>query len=342
MITKRLFPAIFLLMLIALAWPGSAMAANFQQGKVVFGGNYVLKGGETLHGGLTLFGGNAELEPGSLVDGQVLMFGGNLIANGEVNGDITAFGGNLRLGASALVHGTVQSVGGNIERAPGARTEGGIRERQGVEFPFRFRWLTPFTDSFWSWSAPRTTLVSLVRSWLWYLFRTVFLAALAAVVVMIWPRQTARVAQAVVEEPLIAGAVGLVTFILLSILLVMLTITICLIPISVIGGILLVVAVVFGRIALGLEVGHRLGRALKQTWEPPTSAFVGTFVLFFVVDGIGLIPCFGWIAPLVTGALGLGGVILTGFGTQAYATGRQVTPPSPPAPVVPPEPPAKD
>jgi hypothetical protein len=332
MITKRVFPAIFLIMLLALAWPGSAMAANLQQGRVVFGGNYVLKGGETLHGDLTIFGGNAELEPGSVVDGQVLMFGGNLIADGEVKGDITALGGNLRLGASALVRGTVQSLGGHIDRVPGARAEGGIRERRGIEFPLRLRWPTPFADSFWFWSTPRANWASLARSWLWFLFRTVLLAILAAAVVMIWPRQTARVAQAVVEEPLLTGAVGLITFILLSILLVMLTITICLTPLSVIGGILLIIAVVFGRIALGLEAGHRLGRALKQTWEPPAAALIGTLALFFVVDGIGLIPCIGWIAPLVTGALGFGGVLLTALGTQAYATGRQVTPPSPPAP----------
>ena len=318
--TRRLFPSIFLIMLIGLAWPRSARAADIRQGKVVFGGNYVLEGGKTLHGDLMLFGGNAELEPGSLVDGQVLMFGGNLIANGEVNGDITILGGNLRLGASALVRGTVQSLGGNVERVPGARAEGGIREREGMGFPFRFRWPTPFADSFWFWSTPRTTLASLVRSWIWFLFRTVLLAILAAVVVMIWPRQTARVAQAIVGEPLLTGAVGLITFILLSILLVVLTITICLIPISVIGGILLIVAVTFGRIALGLEVGHRLGHALKQAWEPPAEAFAGTLALFFAVDGIGLIPCIGWIAPLVVGALGLGGVILTGFGMQAYGS----------------------
>ncbi|MCC7353831.1 MAG: polymer-forming cytoskeletal protein [Anaerolineae bacterium] len=338
---KRALLATFFIVLVALALPGSVLAADLQQGKVVFGDNYILRGGETLHGDLTLFGGNAELEPGSLVDGNVLMFGGNLIVNGDVSGDVTALGGNLSLGSSAVVRGTVQSFGGNLEHSPGARTEGGVRERDGLEFPFR--WEPPFGDPFRFWSAPRSTLASLVQSWVWFLFRTILLAVLAAVVVMIWPKQAARVAQTVVEEPLTTGAVGLVALIIIPILLVALAITICLIPISVIGGILLAVAAAFGRIALGLEVGNRLGHTLKQEWQPPADAFIGTFVLFFVVDGIGLIPCIGWIAPLAVGALGLGGVILTRFGTRAYVGTRSAaTPPAPPVPVVPPEPLAKD
>jgi hypothetical protein len=324
---KRVLLAGLLVVLLALALPGSALAAGLQEGKVVFGDNYVLRGGDTLSGDLTLLGGNAELEPGSQVTGHILMFGGNLTINGEVDGDVTTLGGNLNLGSSALVHGVVQSYGGNIERAPGARTEGGIEERRNFEMPFRY------------WTSPRTTLSSLIQSWIWFLFRTIILAALAAVVVMIWPKQTARVAQTATGEPLISGAVGLVTVVLAPIVLLVLGITICLIPLSVIGAILLVIALAFGRIALGLEIGNRLGHAFKQEWQPPADAFVGTLALFFVVDGIGLIPCIGWLAPFVVSAVGLGGVVLTRFGTRLYmAASHHVPPPMPPAPPTPPSP----
>jgi predicted DNA repair protein MutK len=95
-------------------------------------------------------------------------------------------------------------------------------------------------------------------------------------------------------------------------------ITICLIPVSIIGIIILVVAVVFGWIALGLEVGKRLGIALNQKYQPVVMAGLGTLVLSLVVNGINFIPCVGWLAPFLVGAVGLGGVVLSRFGTQTY------------------------
>jgi hypothetical protein len=53
---------------------------------------------------------------------------------------------------------------------------------------------------------------------------------------------------------------------------------------------------------------------------------LGTLLLTFVVGGIGMIPCIGWIAPLIVASLGVGGVILTRFGSQAYVVSDPVVP----------------
>jgi hypothetical protein len=91
-----------------------------------------------------------------------------------------------------------------------------------------------------------------------------------------------------------------------------------LIPVSLLGILALIIAGVFGWIALGLEVGKRLASLFKMEWPLAVAAGLGTFLLSLVVNGIGFIACIGWVAPFLVTIIGLGGVILTRFGTQNY------------------------
>ena len=72
----------------------------------------------------------------------------------------------------------------------------------------------------------------------------------------------------------------------------------------------------FGVVAFGMEVGDRFTKALHQTWEPVLSAGFGTFMLGIVVGTVNLIPCVGWLAPLIVGLVGLGAAVITIFGTR--------------------------
>jgi hypothetical protein len=68
-------------------------------------------------------------------------------------------------------------------------------------------------------------------------------------------------------------------------------------------------------------VGQRIAQALEQEIQPIVVAGIGTLVVALVVLGFGFIPCIGWLAPALVGAYGLGGVILTRFGTRFYTPG---------------------
>jgi hypothetical protein len=83
----------------------------------------------------------------------------------------------------------------------------------------------------------------------------------------------------------------------------------------------------FGMIAIGTEVGERFTHAINQTWAPPLTAGTGTFLMMLVVGGIGMVPCIGWLATFLVALLGVGGVVLTMFGTQTYP--RLVAPVTP-------------
>lgn len=339
---RRILSVSVLLGVLVLALPMSAYAAPPEDDRVVFGSNFVLESGEVLDGDLVIFGGNATLEAGSRVTGDIFLLGGNADVAGEVGGNLALVGGNANLLATAWVRGDVAAIGGNINRAAGARIDGEVVEGQEFTLPFDFNmpftFVRPFgrdTGPFESGRFGLSPIIGLV----WFGFRTLLVAAVAVLVVMFWPIPTERTGQAAIQQPILGGGLGLLTIVVGPILLLVLAITILLIPVSFIGLILLLVAGLFGWIAIGLEVGKRLAEAFKWELQPPAAAGVGTLVLSLVVGGIGLIPCVGWLAPFLVVSIGLGAVMLTRFGSQEYPDrGAVASMPAPPAPPAPPEP----
>jgi hypothetical protein len=79
----------------------------------------------------------------------------------------------------------------------------------------------------------------------------------------------------------------------------------------------LVLAWLFGIISIGMEVGERFTRAIGQTWSPVWTTGFGTFLFVLVVQGIGLAPCIGWLAPFLLGVTGVGAVVLTFINSRA-------------------------
>jgi uncharacterized membrane protein len=78
-------------------------------------------------------------------------------------------------------------------------------------------------------------------------------------------------------------------------------------------------ALVFGWIAVGYEVGQRFTKAIHQEWHPALSAGLGTFALTLIAASLTNIPvlnCIGWLVPFLLSIAALGGVLLTRFGTQ--------------------------
>jgi hypothetical protein len=312
-----------------LAFPTAAFAAGLPDGKVVVGGTYTLRADEVLTGDLMVIGGVATLEPGSRVTGTVALIGGVLEAAGTIDGDVAAIGGSANLGATAVVHGDVITLGSAVGRAEGAIVEGQFSAGD-VDGPLNLtipqfnlpdipQWERSFSPLRWTLGIG------------WYFLRAFLYAALAAIVVMFWPLRTGRAAQAAVAQPLLAGGLGLITFLVAIPVIVLLVLTICLSPLAFLAGIVLVVAYVLGWIAIGLELGQRMAAAFRQDWSLATSAGLGTLTLTLVLYAINSIPCVGFIAPAAAYCLGLGAVMLTRFGGQDYlgtASGTAMSVPS--------------
>jgi cytoskeletal protein CcmA (bactofilin family) len=333
---------LFLILLLTLAPVDIAMAQTIRGDEIVTGGTFTLRSGETLDGDLIVFGGIANLLEDSRVTGDVVLFGGTVNVNGLVDGSVVAIGGVIYLQSQSWVRRDVTIIGGSIQQQQGSRVDGDlIRGFRGFPvrvFPFG-RVIVP--------QVPEFTSFRVMPGWeiLWFFFRTFLWAALAVLVVLFIPDPTSRVANTAVGQPLLSGGVGLLTGLIAPIILIAITITIILIPVSLLGAFLLAVAWFFGRIGLGLVIGRRLAGVFNQDWPLAVTTGIGTFALVLVVDGAReVIPCLGWVFAILVGMIGLGAVILSRFGTQTYPPARPLPagegmPPEypPPAPPPPPE-----
>jgi hypothetical protein len=289
--------------------PITAYAAS--PADVVIGNSYTLNSGEVLTDDLLIIGGSVNLMSGSTVNGNVILFGGSLNAAGTVNGEIAVFGGTLNLSSTFILNGDLITAGASVNRDPAAQINGQIHTGENAPYiflPGGIR-LPDLTSNF----NPLLRVGGFfVRLFLW--------ALVAMVVAMFIPTHMTRTSQTALTQPLISGGLGCLTIVIVPMILILLAITICLIPVAIIGAVLLIIAWAFGLVALGLEVGKRISAMFKQEWHPAISAGLGTLALMIVLNGLdAIIPCIGWIPKLLVGFIGLGAVLLTQFGMKPYA-----------------------
>jgi hypothetical protein len=298
--------------------PATAYASGLEDGRVVVGGTYTLQTGQTLTGDLVVIGGSGTTQPGSHVVGGVALIGGMLDISGEVDEDIFALGGIVTLGPTAVVHGDVITIGAIVNRSELAQVEGQVTEGtfdEGFDLALPGVVLPPAIGRI---DVPLRgwTPLNMFFSVGWSVLKALVAAGLAVLVVMLWPERAARVSRSATAQPVVAFLIGLVTSIFAATLIIVLAITICLSPISLIGAVVLAAAVILGWVGMGLAVGWRMAQAFKRDWHPATQAGVGTLVVSLAVYAVALIPCVGMFFGMIVWMIGLGAVILTRFGGQ--------------------------
>lgn len=312
-------------LVIGILLPGHNVAAMGLGGsQVIFGNNFTLKSGETQQGDLVVLGGSVTIEKDALVTGNIVLFGGSLTVAGQVEGDTVLVGGTASLEATAVLKGNLVTVGGSLQRDSHAIVQGEINH---FTAPPSFT-LNGTNASYPQVNPPAgTSFPPVIKTPIslhpfsdvaWIFLKSLGWAALAALVLLFFERQTRRVSLAVLHQPWIGGSMGLLTLLAVAVASVILTVTIILIPVTLVVLLAVAFAFVFGWIAVGLEVGQRLAGTFHQIWPIPISAALGTFVLNFVANVISLVPCIGWLVPFIIGLLGLGAVVLSRFGTQDY------------------------
>jgi hypothetical protein len=297
---KRLFILFFaFLAVLALAGCGEE---GIYSGTLVTEGHHTIAAGEVLRGELLVTGGQATLEQGGRLTGSLYMLGGVVELGGAVVGDVSLIGGELRLGPHAQVGGDLDVGGGTLDRAPGATIGGRVRADGGVKVPS-----VPFSPG-------SDFLPPVIRS----LLGGLIVGALAYLLLRFVPQPVTRVADAIVEHPVVTGAMGLLAGIVGLCLVVLIAFTIILIPVTLLGILLIGGLVVYGWIACGLIVGRRLAAWLKWELRPPLLGFLGTLAFILLVDLVGLIPFIGGIVGILTAAVGFGAVLLTRLGLRTF------------------------
>lgn len=336
---KKMIRVLTLLLLLAL--PTSSVRAQGPGGDIVlFGDNYTLEKGETLNGSIAVFGGNISIEEDAVVkgdaalfggnfqmdgevDGDVFLFGGNMVISGELDGDVAVFGGQIELTADAIVNGDITTIGGQVKRDPDAQVNGNIvNNAPPIDIPDvpDIPNVPNVPDVPEVPDVPTTPQIDYSFNPLWEGMKTLGFALVVALIAMLltlfFQTQFERVGDAIVRQPVVAGSFGLLTLVVTPLAMLIMVVTIILIPVAAIVGLLVPLAWLFGVIALGQEVGDRFTKAINQTWVPVLSTGFGTFLLMILGGFIGMVPCIGWLVPFLIALIGIGGVMMTWFGTR--------------------------
>jgi hypothetical protein len=258
----------------------------------------------------------------------VAILGGDLLIDGTVNGDLAVVGGEVSLGEHAVVDGNIGTIGGELNRMPGAVITGVVDNNPSPSINVPDAPQVPDVPAVPA--VPRIPLVPNPEIEYWggpaagfmnLLFQAAGLALVALFAALFLQPQLDRVNQAIVGQPVIAGGFGLLIALGGSLALVLLTLItfLILLPVTFVGFLAIALGWLFGLVAIGQEFGERLARAMQQTWAPPVTTAVGSFLLILLGGSVSLlVPCFGLLVPILIGLVGLGGTALTLFGTRVY------------------------
>jgi hypothetical protein len=283
--------------------------------RLIIGQNFSLPAGETLDGDLVVLAGEATIEEGAIIQGDLVVIGGDLRLDGDALGSAVVIGGSASLGASSSVGRDLVALGGSFQRADGSRIAGDIITNLSIT-----------TERL-----PRATAVPSpalppdpdfrfdlgpVGTFAGVLFQAFALGVVAMLLSAFLRPQLDRVAQAVQAQPFAAGSLGLLTVFLAPFAIVLMAITLILIPLALAAAFLLVLAWLFGVVALGHVVGEKLTQAMNRSWEPVLTAGFGAFIVGIVLGTSNQIPCVGWLASALIGLVGLGAATMTLFGTR--------------------------
>jgi hypothetical protein len=279
----------------------------------VFGGTFTLPAGERRDGNVSIYGGDADIQ--GTVTHDLRVYGGTATVDGEIGHDVVVLGGSVTLGPHAKVGHDVTVVGGAVDRDPGAQighafVEGGIG---GGDLP-GLPGMPQLPE------APRLGGLDLGLG----IGLSIGVVLLALLVQLFFPAHLATTRDALEDRPLASLGFGCLTSIAGVLLAVLLGITVLLLPVSFAIAVAMGLAWLLGVAAAILLIGQRLAAALRLQIDPVTTLLLGGLLVAILVN----VPILGGLVGLVLGAMALGAVVLTRFGTRPH-------PPYPP-PVPPP------
>ena len=311
---RKLSILLTLVVILSLAFPMAVSAATVEDDRTVFGSNYTLESGRILDGNLNVIGGVVDIEEDAAVNGDMFVLGGLVSIDGTVQGNLTVIGGTVTLEENAVIEGDLISPASYIDRKSGAVVEGNQVESwdfSGIDIPPR--------HSPWPTLMPGYRIVPVITRIGRTAATTLVLLGLAALMLLIMPKATETMTEALIAQPWSVLGFGALTALVMVVGGIILTITICLIPLVILAGLAVALGILAGWLALGYELGKRMATDIFKTdWHPVLSAVLGNLVLYLLAIGLGLIPCLGGFLVFVAMLFALGISVVTLFGARPY------------------------
>jgi len=236
---------------------------------------------------------------------NAIVIGGQITVDGHVENHVVVIGGSIVLTNTAVIGGNTISIGGVVAMGRGAEVQGDIIEinldtiSEAMSNALSDEW------EGWSWIFAMVSL-----------FIFVGFLAFSLLIVHFIPTPIRIVSKAVREIPLKVvtwGIGGLVMVVPLFVLLAISVIGIVLIPLEVA---LVLCAVIIGFIAVSQLIGEALFTFLKR--HDQNMMLRETIWGLIILWVIGWIPFLGLTIKVLAIVFGMGGVLVTRFGTRSY------------------------
>jgi hypothetical protein len=280
--------------------------ANFAlEDQLLIGEVYKLQDGEVIHGNIAGIGATLILENGSLIEGDINLLGSTLEVAGTVRGDINVLAGTSSIQSTAQIQGDINQIFHQINISPDSHVLGDINT---------FSIPAPVIVPLGKWTASLTELFK-PTNWIAFQFsRTLAFCVLTVLIYYLFKKHTNRVIKAIEKQSAISWGTGLLTIIAMPIIILILILSIILIPVGLVLVPIYILALLFSWITLGIAIGRGLNRWLHLTLADEMQALFGAFILGITTSLLSWIPCIGWLINLMALCVGLGGVVISGFG----------------------------
>lgn len=279
---------------------------NIYPSQFLTGDIYILKENEKIDGNVAGIGTTLIIEEGATVLGDISLVAGNLEVSGRVAGNINVVAGTTTINHNAIITGSINQILNQIETDPGAVIGGEINT---YVFP------TSAQDHL---GKRIVTFLDLMKPSVWLLLQAVRIIVLILatfLTVFLFTKPTQAVIYAIKKNPAVAWGAGILTLFFLPISAIVLILTICLSPIGVIVLLVLFICTIWGWAAVAKITGDGLAHWLKLNWSEAAVVLVGALITGLFVSLVSLIPCIGFLFNNLLAAVGLGGILLTRFGT---------------------------
>lgn len=275
-------------------------------GQFLVGDVYVLKKHQKIDGDVAGIGTTLIIEDGALVMGDITLIGSTLDLEGRVAGDLNIFAGSSVIRDTAILTGDLNQLVTTADIEPKALVSGAINTYvfpsvrgvpTGEEVVDLFSWLRP------------------QRILLFKFGQVLAMMLVTLIVISLFTEPTLKVTRAIRCNLPAAWGAGLLSYIAAPIISVALIITICLSPVGLLVLVAFLLSLLWGWVALATIIGNQVKIWLKLDWGVQVSAILGAAIFGISTALISFIPCLGFFINMVIASFGLGGVLLSRFGT---------------------------
>ncbi len=269
------------------------------------------------------------------VEGDAVCISGNLYITGIVCGDAVCIVGNADIESTAVIKGDLICIGGTLSRDEGSSVEGEIVN---LSLPFIrpvlhhvFKYIKPGDGPTFR---PRfSPFGRRIVGFFMYIVKIIALLVFIFLILLFFKGGVEKVSNAIENhfwKSALAGFIGVLLILPLTLLLIVLIIGIPLVPLFLIA---VVAAMMFGFACITYTIGKIA--AEKKGWKDKSPyilaliglvvieivTFLGNLIILpgggFAVFG-GIIKVIGFVISYVAWIIGFGGVILTRFGTRKF------------------------